>query len=325
MEALLARDPSLKETAQRAFVSYIKSVFLMKNKAVFDVNALDTEAYSKSLGLAIPPRVRFLQRMNAKMAAAPKQMAVASTQSSNNRTVFEDSADENAEVNLGRSERNFELPESDSDDDDILTVKRKDHEIEAASDVDDIVDVTRGKKATKALTKAALAKKLMKKRILPNKKIVFDEEGEAVVQATREKRSEKAKEYESKDEGGINLEEAKEVLREEDKYDKQLFREKVKAKHREQKRKLKEMKRRKDDESDEEELESGDAPDLSWLPDPDRIYGKETTVEDAEVVDEESKKQRFAKFIHLFGIARFKLHNKSNVCILIKLILIMMC
>lgn len=47
LEALLARDNNLKESAQRAFVAYIKSVFLMKDKEVFDVAALDTDAYSK--------------------------------------------------------------------------------------------------------------------------------------------------------------------------------------------------------------------------------------------------------------------------------------
>ena len=43
-------------------MSYIKSVFLMSNKAVFDVSKLDTDSYAKSLGLAVPPRVRFLQK-----------------------------------------------------------------------------------------------------------------------------------------------------------------------------------------------------------------------------------------------------------------------
>ncbi|KAJ8882990.1 hypothetical protein PR048_014829 [Dryococelus australis] len=47
MEAFLARDPNLKASAQRAFVSYAKSVFLMGNKDVFNVHALDTDAYAK--------------------------------------------------------------------------------------------------------------------------------------------------------------------------------------------------------------------------------------------------------------------------------------
>ncbi|KAG8223009.1 hypothetical protein J437_LFUL000717 [Ladona fulva] len=47
LEALLARDKELKASAQRAFVAYVKSVFLMKDKAVFDVKALNTDAFSR--------------------------------------------------------------------------------------------------------------------------------------------------------------------------------------------------------------------------------------------------------------------------------------
>jgi ATP-dependent RNA helicase DDX10/DBP4 len=48
----------------------------------------------------------------------------------------------------------------------------------------------------------------------------------------KEKVSSLAREYEAETRGGIDIEEAKRVLREEDKYDKQRFREKIKAKHR---------------------------------------------------------------------------------------------
>lgn len=48
----------------------------------------------------------------------------------------------------------------------------------------------------------------------------------------KEKVSSLARQYESEIRGGIDIEEAKLVLREEDKYDKQRFRDKIKAKHR---------------------------------------------------------------------------------------------
>jgi ATP-dependent RNA helicase DDX10/DBP4 len=62
IEAYLASDHELKETAQRAFHSYLKSIYLLKNKAVFDVFKLDTALFASSLGLAIQPRVRFLEK-----------------------------------------------------------------------------------------------------------------------------------------------------------------------------------------------------------------------------------------------------------------------
>lgn len=47
LEAFLAQNPELKESAQRAFVSYAKSVFLMRDKEVFNIQALNTDAYSR--------------------------------------------------------------------------------------------------------------------------------------------------------------------------------------------------------------------------------------------------------------------------------------
>lgn len=86
------------------------------------------------------------------------------------------------------------------------------------------------KKKTK--TKASVAKKLIKKKIQVNKKVVFDEEGEMVPDARRDKRSDMARSYENEDAPGIDVEKAKQVLKEEDLFDKQMFREKIKARHR---------------------------------------------------------------------------------------------
>lgn len=83
-----------------------------------------------------------------------------------------------------------------------------------------------------------------------------------------------AREYENNDDkGGIDIEQAKKMMREEDVYDKQLFREKVKAKHREEKRIAKEEAKK----AEMEDASSSDeaSVDLSWLPDPDKVYGKQ--------------------------------------------------
>lgn len=65
----------------------------------------------------------------------------------------------------------------DSDDDDILTVKRKN------IDIDDIPmikvdDSTSSKKEKKVVTKAAMVKKILKKKIVANKITKFDAEGQ---------------------------------------------------------------------------------------------------------------------------------------------------
>lgn len=63
LESFLAQDQDLKERAQRCFISYIRSVYLMKDKEIFDVSKLPISDYALSLGLAVAPRIRFLQRM----------------------------------------------------------------------------------------------------------------------------------------------------------------------------------------------------------------------------------------------------------------------
>ena len=78
--AEVAADPELKYVAQRAFVSYVRSVLLQGNKAVFDVNALDLPALAASLGLPQPPRVKGLKSAAASAAAkaaknAPRALA----------------------------------------------------------------------------------------------------------------------------------------------------------------------------------------------------------------------------------------------------------
>jgi ATP-dependent RNA helicase DDX10/DBP4 len=89
----LASDIELKESAQRAFQSYLKSIFLLKNKSVFDVFKLDTTAFAASLGLAVPPRVRFLQKQ-LKLKEEAKQKNLAKNSATENSLV---EGDENGE------------------------------------------------------------------------------------------------------------------------------------------------------------------------------------------------------------------------------------
>lgn len=72
--------------------------------------------------------------------------------------------------------------ESDDDeignDDDFLYIKRKNHELDIKLPVSENENTSTSKKPRKLVTKVAVAKKMLKKKILPNKKIVFDEDGE---------------------------------------------------------------------------------------------------------------------------------------------------
>ncbi|EFN51307.1 hypothetical protein CHLNCDRAFT_28229, partial [Chlorella variabilis] len=62
LQALLSKDGELKEVAQRALVSYLRSVFLQPNRKVFDVTQLPAAEFAYSMGLPTAPKLRFLSK-----------------------------------------------------------------------------------------------------------------------------------------------------------------------------------------------------------------------------------------------------------------------
>lgn len=291
IEAFLAQKQDLKESAQRALTHYVKSVILMKNKNIFKVDALNIEGFAHSLGLMFAPSSKLLQRIKwqsdkkklAKKAEDGISKQLETKDSENEGSENEDSSAENESKSASENESSEEENEngvnfnasqsSDDEEDDFIKIKRRDHEIleETLPEVPDLTELKAKKQQQKVVTKAALAKRLIKKKILPNIKTAFDEEGNEMESANTLK-SELAKEYEADETGGIDIEKARELIKEEDKYDKERFRQLVKAKRRQKK-----LKSLKGDDNDGEQDDFGsddesDGPDLSFLPDPSKVY-----------------------------------------------------
>lgn len=266
IESLLSDSTELKQSAQRAFVSYLKSVFLMKNKGIFNVQLLDTDAYARSLGLIVPPYIKFLKKLqysqkshadeNANDEAIEKLKAKTEsdgeTDQSDNEGLDEPKVE--LEKKLKKQKKKEQLikfdfhHDADTDEEDFLQVKKVD--VDPGDEPVNEAQVISKKKA-KPLTKAAVAKKLLKKKIKVNTKLKFTEDGNAIDDEKRDVKSELAKQFGNENVGGIDIEKAKEVLQEEDKFDKIRFREKVKAKHKEQKRKLKNKNKEEEEEKDD--------------------------------------------------------------------------
>lgn len=306
IEAFLAQDQQLKETAQRAFVSYIKSVYLMKNKDVFKVHELDFDAFSKSLGLVSLPKIKFIDRlryMRPKINGSKKYEKSASEEEFDEEKEESDDSDSGEEEGDSSEEEedsdgdeeesgdesdsgdeksngsvDFNLPSDSEEEDNLLMIKRKNHEIEKEIESLSEDESSTNPSKSKVLTKAAIAKRVLKKKIVANKKVVFNEEGEEMVDGTKELQSELGREYMDQDEGGIDIEMAKKVLREEDKFDRKRHQQLVKQRKNKQKLKQKDSEGHDDFGSGSEE----DDVDLSWLPDPDKIYKKSSDGSDAE-------------------------------------------
>ncbi|ALC49034.1 CG5800 [Drosophila busckii] len=296
IEAFLAQFSELRASAQRAFLAYLKSVFLMRNKRLFNVLSLNLDAYAQSLGLAVTPRVPFLekflwrqkQQQQQQQSDEVQQQLPQSTTSFGGATVDSD--------------------EDDDDEDDFIKIKRRDHDVEgapvileglsAATNAEAALDTPlQVPKREKLVTKAALAKKAIKKNLQVNSKVKFDEEGETLADERNQMKAlRKERKQQKDDDGGINLMLSKALLNEEDQYDKQRFRELVKKRHKLQREKLR-RKAEQQESADEEEAEdekeqdvadsdSEQSVDLSWLPDPDKIYKGKHNKADQQPVDD---------------------------------------
>lgn len=63
LSALLAEHEDLKQTAQAAFLTYMRSVHLNPNREIFNISKLDPDAYAASLGLLAAPHQRAVKKM----------------------------------------------------------------------------------------------------------------------------------------------------------------------------------------------------------------------------------------------------------------------
>uniref|UniRef100_A0A8B9IZR5 ATP-dependent RNA helicase n=1 Tax=Amazona collaria TaxID=241587 RepID=A0A8B9IZR5_9PSIT len=248
MQAFLAQDQELKERAQRCFVSYLRSVYLMKNKEVFDVFKLPLAEYALSLGLAMAPRVRFLQKvqkqLSAKKAADGTDHLKEAEQNKNSPSSMNEEEVEKCGTNFSgkvsvnkakKKERRKEAEECSASSEGAEESGESEDESKEVSEDEkeekEVPSVSKSKMKKKT-TKTQEAKKILKKKFKVNTKIVFTEDGELVQQWPPVQKSSLAQADEEDDASGINLDKAKEILREEDKFDKEEYRKKVKEKHR---------------------------------------------------------------------------------------------
>ncbi|KAF8783005.1 putative ATP-dependent RNA helicase DDX10 like protein [Argiope bruennichi] len=157
LELLCGRDERLKDTSQRAFKAYLKNIFLMKDKTVFDVSAIDFNLYAQSLGLTTAPRIRFLEKH------LKNQMQKSETTEESNR--------------LPSAVRDNLFFMNESDDESDIGVDPKENYPMILDGNPEILEEIKPRASKQPLTKYALAKKILKKGVLPNTIIKFDDDG----------------------------------------------------------------------------------------------------------------------------------------------------
>ncbi|EFJ48780.1 hypothetical protein VOLCADRAFT_60063 [Volvox carteri f. nagariensis] len=148
LQALLSKDQELKDFAQKALVSYLRSVFLQPRKDVFNVSALPAGDLAASLGLASVPRLRFLRRGRKggeEVVEVAGKEALQEEEEEEEEEEVEDGKEEEEDAGGGRSEKKRrrlnDSPaaaggfrgvdgggkvEEEEEEDDFLVVKKRD-------------------------------------------------------------------------------------------------------------------------------------------------------------------------------------------------------
>lgn len=209
LQSQCSSDPEIKYLAQKTLVSYIRSVHLQHNKKIFKVTELPLDEYARSLGLPGTPKLRFMARSadkNASRELLKEQGAPAAVRQDSSDSETEAAADEkDALANTTKqvrkidkmfkkknlnvlSEHYAKLRENSDDEDgqdsdsedDLLTIKRVDHDIKE----DDLPSVTGAalKPARRDILKTKkryLLKSAAKAPLTASKRLIFDDDGQA--------------------------------------------------------------------------------------------------------------------------------------------------
>ncbi|TFK67648.1 ATP-dependent RNA helicase dbp-4 [Pluteus cervinus] len=201
------QEPEIKYLGQRAFMSYMRSIHLHKDKSIFKLSEIPVERFATSLGLPGAPKIKFLNKaikkaqdnvfdkkgedVNSEIDG--ESGSEDSGPESSNAEDSQESGDEEDEPQpkssqppvrtkydrmFGRKNQNIlsehyskliEHEAEEDDGDDFITLKRADHNLNenSAFDVDDI---------SKRKMKMGKAKRMIATGGL-SKKTIFDEEG----------------------------------------------------------------------------------------------------------------------------------------------------
>ncbi|ESK87527.1 dead box rna helicase [Moniliophthora roreri MCA 2997] len=209
LQNLAFQDPEIKYLGQRAFVSYLRSIHLHKDKSIFKLTEYPINAFAESLGLPGTPKIKFLgkemakqkQKKNAdRSAKAAKDEALKGMEEDEDgESVSEVPSDEGESEDEGKKlakpvvrtkyDRMFERKNQgvlsqhytkliedsdhhDDEEDDFITLKRADHDFPSIS-----LQQVKFENLSKNKMKLSNAKRQMILNAPTREKIVFGEAG----------------------------------------------------------------------------------------------------------------------------------------------------
>lgn len=189
IQSLCFQNAELKYLGQKTFISYCKSVYIQKDKSVFKIDKLPLDKFAASLGLPGMPKLKLPKVTEERLQKLKEKKNV------NRKLKSLEGANEDGDIETQNKVRTkydkmFERKNQDvlsehymqlnsglkddisDDDDDFLTVKKKDSDIKM-NDLPELAVNT-----SKRASKLALSKKKTAMKQSKGTKMVFDDDGE---------------------------------------------------------------------------------------------------------------------------------------------------
>ncbi|KAK3802741.1 hypothetical protein RRG08_012256 [Elysia crispata] len=253
LESLCASEKEMKDNAQKAFLSVMKTLYVL-DKASFQ--SVDVEAFAASLGLVQAPKLPFLEK-SKKIGTVSKKEGLAGDQkvhmvaeeqedekeSDGNTSTEDEDSDEDEEgeekirkdiksngptLNFGViSDEDDENNDDEGKDDDGIYKVIKNVTVEPEILGHEKIELVEDGRSRKKKSRAKEKLKLLKY----TKRVMFDEEGNV------------EKDDSEDEEQGLNIDAAKQRMRDQDKLDKEEQRKRIREMHREKRLKQKEKRR----------------------------------------------------------------------------------
>ncbi|KAK9475870.1 P-loop containing nucleoside triphosphate hydrolase protein [Lipomyces japonicus] len=257
LQALCFKSPEIKYLGQKAFISYCRSIFVQKDRSIFKFNELPADEFAESLGLPGAPKIKFMNSLKAKRLKNAPQAPIDSDSESE---VDEPKAEENSDAKAVRTkyDKMFERQnqsvlsqhylnmikeddatqsKEDGDDEDFISVKRRDHQLpdSDASDNEGVPRIDESIPVSKRQAKMALSRKASLKSKGNSTKLIFDDEGKphAIYEFEDEESFKQKGEVEQQKKEYIERE--GERMRDVDVVDKEMAKERLKEKRRRRK------------------------------------------------------------------------------------------
>lgn len=312
LQSLLFKDPELKYLAQKAFISYVKSIYIQKDKEVFHFDKLPMEEYANSLGLPGAPNIKLkgmksiekskelknTSRQLLSLAQANDDGDIVSNSKNEVRTRYDKMFERKNQTVLSEHYLNITNAQAqENEDDDFITVKRQIHEL-VESNLPELMVPTSRRAQKKALSKkASLASKGNAT------KFKFDDNGTAhpIYELEDEEDFHKRGDTQTQKEEFLTKE--AQVMAEVDVEDKQVAKEKRQEKKR---KRLELMRREMEAEMDHGDSDESDGGVVAYL-------GTGNLSDDLQSDDEETRPRKKSRFGDISSEDEEDVKNKNII------------